>query len=74
MPIFEAVGIGGGVGVGVDGFDVGEALDGVDGGGISGKQSLIHWTTLSSENHASSSSLSQEMEDNELFSTPLIPR
>lgn len=36
IPIFEAVGVGGRVGVGIDGSDVGEVGGGVDGGGIKG--------------------------------------
>lgn len=53
-------GSGGGVGVrvGVGRFDVGDTGGGVDGGGISGKCSLINWTALPGDNLASSSLLS----------------
>ena len=54
----------------MDGFDVGEAGGGMDGGGISGKCSVINRTALLVENPASSSSLSREIEIRGLFSTP----
>jgi len=52
---------GGGGGVGVDGLDAGEVGGGVDGGGISGKHSLINWTALPGKNLVRSSLLSHEI-------------
>lgn len=72
IPAFGGGGGGGGVGVGR--LDVGEAGGGVDGGGISGKHSLINQTALPGENLARSSSLSHEIEIKGLFSTSPILR
>lgn len=52
---------GGGGGVGEDGFDVGEVVDGMDSGGISGMRCFINQTMLLGENLASSSLLSRKM-------------
>ena len=53
----------------MDGLNVGEVGGGVDGGGISGKRSLINRTALPSENLARSSSSSRKIEIKGLFST-----
>lgn len=57
IPTFCGGGVGGGVGVDVDGFDVGDAGGGVDGGGMKGMCPLINRTTLLGENVVSSSLL-----------------
>lgn len=58
----------------MDGFNEGDVRGGMDGGGNSGKCSLINRTVLTSENLASSFSLSWEIEAKGLFSTPSILR
>lgn len=45
----------------MDGLDAGEVGGGVDGGGISGKHSLINWTALPGKNLVRSSLLSHEI-------------
>ena len=57
----------------MDGFDIGEVGGGVDGGGISGKQSLINRTTLLGENIMSSSSLSHGGEIKGIDSSSALP-
>lgn len=58
----------------MDRRDVADGGDGVDGGGISGRCSVINWTALLGENLARSSFLSHEIEIRGLFPTPPIPR